>query len=275
MPPAARWTQAQQRAALRFAMGQAGILTQLPDSAVDEYLADALAAVNARAYLFAFGHFQTVAAQPTYTETEASLNTTAWIEPPRLFDSGSQGQTDWSTLYTMPWEFDAAVPIDRVDYVARPLNDDLRKVLTRLYADDTERLAPDWMRAAWTSFALLEARMQGRGWYDRAANVVVLDPAPDDVHRIYWVAKVARFLTPEAVTNESINGGTYSDALMSYAVAKACFPGADMESMAVKVETGTGKAITTGGGRTIEAHGLAALQNFCRILPREWTMLSA
>lgn len=264
MPATAFASEAAIIAALRYAVGQGTSTTLLPDAAALVALNAARREVNRRRPKFSFGYFATVADQATYSGSGAGTppvsGTGAALDPVTIYWQGDG--SDWADVLVDDvrsiWSSHSA---QLTEFYKNPLADIDMQAIRKLLASDTTYMPAEQIQAAINHYDYLVTRFAGRAAED--GGTITLTPTPSTTGvRVYWCARIPRFTTPEAVTED------FSEALMAFATAEAAKNLLVVRGGVLRVNTGTGKGIETDGGKGLADLMMAERRRFETLLPR-------
>ena len=264
MPATAFASEAAIITALRYAVGQGTSTTLLPDAAALVALNAARREVNRRRPKYSFGYFATVADQAAYSGAGAGTppvsGSGAALDPLTIYYRGDG--SDWADVLVDDvnaiWSVSSA---QLTEFYKNPLADVDMQAIRKLLADDTTYMPAEQIKAAIDHYDYLVTRFAGRAAED--GGTITLSPTPTTAGvRVYWCARIPRFATPEAVTED------YSEALMAYATAEAAKNLLVVRGGVLRVDTGTGKGISSDGGRGLAELMAAERRRFEVLLPR-------
>jgi hypothetical protein len=219
-------TQAAQRTALRYRVGQGTSTEILEDGEIDECLDAARDEINRMCPLWSLVTFPTVANQQRYNTVEASIPAAAIGKAKVFWKGGAFNGCSSTGLFT---QFG-----DTYAWVAFEI---LNGTYNRLVVDQTA------LMIAARNYVALQDYFGGRGMH-LDNNEIWLDPIPGaDGINVYYFISVARFATSVSVDTE------YSEAFMDYAEMKANDLLALKQSEVASVNCGLGGGTATAGGR--------------------------
>lgn len=230
-------SQAAQRQALRYRVGQGTSTEVLDDSEIDECLISALREINRLDPSWYLGHFSAVADQQRYLISAFAPSTKNG--PMQVFwgPTGSEGTCSTPGIFTSLG--------DAYSWMIR----NLLQQGTQIFLDESA------LEIGARRYAVLQRYLGGKGWEDRD-GYVWLDPVPTTPVEVYYLCPIDRFATALATDGE------YSEALMDFATYRAAQLLSGKQSEVVSASGGRGTIVGTSGGKIYFEIADRALKSF-------------